>query len=156
MGLLEIFAARALGAPVIALEPQPARRVLARRAGAEVPESASAAAARGLLGPEGARAVFVTTAAAAAIGAGIELAGPAGVVQLFAPPPPGHPVPVDLGAAWFREVRIESTYSAGPTDTVARCNCCSRARSTLTWSSRTGSRSPRSIRRSGWRAAPRP
>ena len=27
------------------------------------------------------------------------------------------PVPVDLGSAWFREVRIESTYSAGPADT---------------------------------------
>jgi L-iditol 2-dehydrogenase len=117
MGLLEIFAARALGAWVIALEPRPARRALARRAGAEVPERATAAGARELLGPAGARAVFVTTAAPAAIDAGVELAGPAGVVQLFAPPPPGQPVPVDLGAAWFREVRIESTYSAGPTDT---------------------------------------
>ena len=117
MGLLEILAARALGARVVALEPRGERRARARRAGAEVPEHATVEAARELLGPEGARAVFVTTAAPEAIGAGIELAGPAGVVQLFAPPRPGDPVPVDLGAAWFREVRIESTYSAGPADT---------------------------------------
>ncbi len=117
MGLLEILAARALGARVVALEPRRERRARARRAGAEAPEPPTTAAARELLGPEGARAVFVTTAAPAAIGAGIELAGPAGIVQLFAPPRPGDPVPVDLGAAWFREVRIESTYSAGPADT---------------------------------------
>jgi L-iditol 2-dehydrogenase len=38
-------------------------------------------------------------------------------VQLFAPPRPGTPVPLDLGAAFFREVTIQSTYSAGPLDT---------------------------------------
>jgi L-iditol 2-dehydrogenase len=117
MGLLEILAARVRGTRVIALEPRPERRALARRAGAEAPEPPTATAARQLLGPEGARAVFVTTAAPEAIAAGIELAGPAGLVQLFAPPRPGHPVPIDLGAAWFREVRIESTFSAGPADT---------------------------------------
>ena len=78
MGLLEILAARALGARVVALEPRGERRARARRAGAEAPETPRlAAAARELLGPDGARAVFVTTAAPAAIGAGIELAGPA-------------------------------------------------------------------------------
>jgi L-iditol 2-dehydrogenase len=117
MGLLEIYAARARGAAVIAIEPRPERRELARRAGAQVPEAPSAAAARHLLGSDGARAVFVTSASAEAIAVGIALAGPAGVVQLFAPPRPGVPVPVDLGSAWFREVRIESTYSAGPADT---------------------------------------
>jgi L-iditol 2-dehydrogenase len=40
-----------------------------------------------------------------------------GVVQLFAPPRPGTPVPLDLGAVFFREVTIQSTYSAGPLDT---------------------------------------
>jgi len=117
MGLLEILAARALGASVIVIEPRPERRSLARRAGADVPEDPTTTAARSRLGPEGARAVFVTTAAPAAITAGVDLAGPGGLVQLFAPPPPGQPVPIDLGAAWFREVRIESTYSAGPLDT---------------------------------------
>jgi L-iditol 2-dehydrogenase len=117
MGLLEIYAARARGAEVVALEPRPERRDLARRAGAYAPERASLAAATDVLGPDGARAVFVTASSAAAIATGIALAGPAGVVQLFAPPTPGELVGLDLGAAWFREVRIESTYSAGPTDT---------------------------------------
>jgi L-iditol 2-dehydrogenase len=45
------------------------------------------------------------------------MAGPGGVVQLFAPTTPGEPVPLDLGSAFFREVRLESTYSAGPFDT---------------------------------------
>ena len=39
------------------------------------------------------------------------------MVQLFAPTPPGEPVPLDLGAVFFREVTIQSTYSAGPLDT---------------------------------------
>jgi L-iditol 2-dehydrogenase len=61
--------------------------------------------------------VFVCTSDAAAVAAALPLAGPAGVVQLFAPPRPGTPVPLDLGAAFFREVTIQSTYSAGPLDT---------------------------------------
>jgi L-iditol 2-dehydrogenase len=119
MGLLEIAAARARGARVVVLEPRAARRERARRAGGSVPEDPSDSAARQLLGPDGARAVFVTTAAPGAITSAVALAGPGGLVQLFAPPRPGVPVPVDLGSAWFREVRIESTYSAGPADTRA-------------------------------------
>lgn len=119
MGLLEIAAARAAGARVVALEPRADRRARARRAGAEVPEQASVDAVRACLGADGAQVVFVASAAHEAIAAGLALAAPAGVVQLFAPPRPGEPVPVDLGAIWFREVRIESTYSAGPADTRA-------------------------------------
>ncbi len=119
MGLLEISAARARGARVVAIEPRPERRLLARRCGAEAPEDLGLAAVRAVVGDDGAPAVFVTTSAPAAIDAAIALAAPGGLVQLFAPPRPGVPVPVDLGAAWFREVRIGSTYSAGPADTRA-------------------------------------
>jgi L-iditol 2-dehydrogenase len=119
MGLLEIAAARARGVRVVAIEPIPERRELARRCGAEAPDDIGLGAVREAVGGDGAPAVFVTTSAPAAIDAAIALAGPAGLVQLFAPPQPGIPVPVDLGAAWFREVRIESTYSAGPADTRA-------------------------------------
>jgi L-iditol 2-dehydrogenase len=117
MGVLEIYAARALGAAVVVLEPRGERRELARRAGAHAPEVPSVGAIRELLGPDGAHAVFVTASSSSAIAAGVSLAGPAGVVQLFAPPIPGELIGLDLGSAWFREVRIESTYSAGPTDT---------------------------------------
>ena len=119
MGLLEIAAARARGVRVVAIEPRPERRALARRCGAEAPEDIGIDAVQEIVGGDGAAAVFVTTSAPAAINAAITLAGPGGLVQLFAPPRPGVPVPVDLGAAWFREVRIASTYSAGPADTRA-------------------------------------
>lgn len=119
MGLLEIYAARALGAEVIALEPRDDRRALARRAGARALDAQTPAAAADLLGPDGARAVFVTSSSASAIAAGMALAGPAGVVQLFAPPTPGELIGLDLGSVWSREVRIESSYSAGPEDTRA-------------------------------------
>jgi len=117
MGLLEIQAARALGAAVVvACEPRPERRERAARAGARVhPDADGVRADPALAG--GADQVFVTTADPGAIAAALTLAGPGGVVQLFAPPPPGVPVPLDLGAVWWREVSITSTYSAGPLDT---------------------------------------
>lgn len=117
MGLLEIAAARALGAAaVVAVEPRADRRALALRAGAQaLAEADPAAVAAALGGPAG--QVFVCTASPEAIAGALHLAGPAGVVQLFAPPRPGTPVPLDLGAVFFREVTIQSTYSAGPLDT---------------------------------------
>lgn len=117
MGLLEIGAARAAGAArVAAIEPREARRALARDAGAVIPDGAGPEALREVLGGL-ADQVFVCTSDPGAIAGALELAGPAGVVQLFAPPRPGTPVPLDLGAAFFREVTIQSTYSAGPLDT---------------------------------------
>ncbi|MBJ7455569.1 MAG: alcohol dehydrogenase catalytic domain-containing protein [Thermoleophilia bacterium] len=117
MGLLEIAAALAAGAArVVAIDPREDRRALAEGAGAVVrddddPEAVAAA----LGGP--AHQVFVCTHAPAAIAGALHLAGPAGVVQLFAPPAPGAIVGLDLGAVFFREVTIQSTYSAGPLDT---------------------------------------
>ena len=117
MGLLEVAAARAAGArAVVAIDPRPDRRALAEGAGAAAlgagdPEAVVAA----LGGP--ADQVFVCTHAPAAISGALHLAGPAGVVQLFAPPAPGTMVALDLGAVFFREVTIQSTYSAGPLDT---------------------------------------
>ncbi|HSI30896.1 MAG TPA: hypothetical protein VK951_06160, partial [Miltoncostaeaceae bacterium] len=61
--------------------------------------------------------VFVCTSNREAIAGALHLAGPGGVVQLFAPTPPGELVGLDLGAIFFREVSIQSTYSAGPFDT---------------------------------------
>ncbi len=118
MGLLEVGAALAAGAAATAVvEPREDRRALALAAGAvaALEEADPAALAEALGGP--ADQVFVCTGAPAAIAAALPLAGPAGVVQLFAPPRPGTPVPLDLGAAFFREVTVQSTYSAGPHDT---------------------------------------
>ncbi len=118
MGLIEIMAARALGAArVVVVEPDAGRRDRAVRAGAVAACGLDAASVRAALGGTGADQVFVCTHSPAAIAESLRMAGPAGVVQLFAVPEPGHTVPLDLGEAFFREVTIQSTYSAGPHDT---------------------------------------
>jgi L-iditol 2-dehydrogenase len=118
MGLLEIQVAKALGAAeVVVLEPQPDRRAIARRVGAITPDDRGADAVREALGGELADQVFVCTHHHGAIADSLHMAGPAGVVQLFAPTEPGELVPLDLGAVFFREVTLQSTYSAGPADT---------------------------------------
>ena len=98
------------------MEPRADRRALAEAAGATA-----------LAGPEpdGARRpgrgladqVFVCTTNREAIAGALHLAGPGGVVQLFAPTPPGELVGLDLRSVFFREVSIQSTCSAGPFDT---------------------------------------
>jgi L-iditol 2-dehydrogenase len=117
MGLSYVQAARAMAAARVAVaEPRADRRAIARRLGAEAPDG-GADGVREALGGEGADAVFVCTSKPEAIAGALHLAAPGGVVQLFAPTPPGEPVGLDLGAIFFREVSVTSTYSAGPLDT---------------------------------------
>ena len=117
MGLLEIAAARAAGAAaVVAIDPREDRRARAEASGTPaLPDDDRGSVIDVLGGP--ADQVFVCTHVPAAIAGALHLAGPAGVVQLFAPPPPGKMVGLDLGAVFWREVTIQSTYSAGPLDT---------------------------------------
>jgi L-iditol 2-dehydrogenase len=118
MGLLEVQCALALGAAAVAVvEPRADRRPAAAAMGAVVCAGTDAAEVVRALGGEGADQVFVCTHDHRAIAGALAMAGPGGVVQLFAPTTPGEPVPLDLGSAFFREVRLESTYSAGPFDT---------------------------------------
>src|SRR5690606_23743811 len=74
------------------LEPRPERREAARAAGAIVPDEQTAPAVWEALDGDGADAVFVATANRAAIADSLHLAGAGGVVQLFAPTPPGEMV----------------------------------------------------------------
>ena len=106
-------------AAVVAVEPRSDRRALARDAGAATSPESDPAAVRDALGGELADQVFVCTSDRRAIADALHLAAPGGVVQLFAPTPPGELVPIDLGSAFFREVTLQSTYSAGPADTRA-------------------------------------
>lgn len=118
MGLLQIQVAQARGArDVVALEPLAERRRGAARLGALTPDGLDAGAVRDALDGELADQVFVCTHHPDAIAGALHLAGPAGVVQLFAPTEPGEMIPLDLGAVFFREVTLQSTYSAGPRDT---------------------------------------
>lgn len=119
MGLLEVQVATALGAGVIVVvEPDPARRARAAALGATVVGGTAAAEVREVLA-DGADQVFVCTHSRSAIAESLHMAGAAGVVQLFAVPAPGELVSLDLGATFFREVTLQSTYSAGPDDTRA-------------------------------------
>jgi L-iditol 2-dehydrogenase len=118
MGLLEVRAALAAGAAsVAAVEPRADRRALAEAAGARALSAPDPAAVAEALGGRLAEQVFACTSNPEAIASALHLAGPGGVVQLFAPTPPGELVGLDLGAVFFREVTIQSTYSAGPFDT---------------------------------------
>jgi L-iditol 2-dehydrogenase len=117
MGLMEAELARVLGArTVVVIEPNEARRPAAAALGATVLPACDADAVRGALGGGLAHQVIVCTHHHGAMNDALYLAGPAGVVQYFAPTPPGEMVPVDLGAVFWREVTLQSTYSAGPAD----------------------------------------
>lgn len=115
MGLLEIDAARAAGCTVAVAEPRADRRERAAADGTPAVAHAEPAAVAQALGgaPD---IVIVCTGAPEAIASAMACAGPGGVVQMFAPTSPDAPVTLDLSETWFREVRLESTYSAGPAD----------------------------------------
>ena len=117
MGLMEAELAQVLGASeVVVIEPNADRRPAAAALGATVLASCDPDAVREALGGELAHQVIVCTHNHAAMNDALHLAGPAGVVQYFAPTPPGEMVPLDLGAVFWREVHLQSTYSAGPAD----------------------------------------
>ncbi len=117
MGLLEAEVAQVLGAArVVVIESNAARRPAAEALGATVLSSCDEGAVRAALGDRLADQVIVCTHHHGAMNDALYLAGPAGVVQYFAPTPPGEMVPLDLGAVWWREVQLQSTYSAGPAD----------------------------------------
>lgn len=117
MGLMQVELALALGATrVVAVEPNAERRPAAAALGATVLAGCDADAVATALGGRLADQVIVCTHHHGAMNDALYLAGPAGVVQYFAPTPPGEMVPLDLGAVFWREVELQSTYSAGPRD----------------------------------------
>ena len=63
--------------------------------------------------------VVVTAPTTAAWQSGFALVENGGTFQAAAPPPPHDPVSLDLNGLWFREVTMNSTYSASHTDTAA-------------------------------------
>jgi L-iditol 2-dehydrogenase len=113
-GLLHVQLALVWGATrIVAIDPIPERRALAREVGAsEAPHPDSPE-----LADLGADVVIVTPASAAAAAASLELAGPGGTVVLFGPTGPGESFPFEPHRLFFREITVTSTYSADPTDT---------------------------------------
>lgn len=115
MGLLNLLAARALGAAeVVAVEPDPFRRKAARDRGAAAaltPDEASEALAGS------ADFVIVGPGHPDVIRQSLGYVREAGAVCLFTPTPTGTTTNLDLGDLYFRDVSLVPSYSCGPDDT---------------------------------------
>jgi L-iditol 2-dehydrogenase len=66
------------------------------------------------LGPH---VVIITPSKIPAIQQGFDLAGIGATVMLYGPPSPDDKWPLDVNKAFFKEIDIRSSYSAGPHDT---------------------------------------
>lgn len=64
-------------------------------------------------------AIIVCPGNEAALDLAVEAVKPGGVIVLFAPMPPSERTPVDLNKLYFKDVRLVSSYSCGPSDTRA-------------------------------------
>lgn len=116
MGLLHIQAARAKGCrTIVAADPVAARRRLAEQFGA----NAVAPNGEAVLQAMGGRPdiVIICTGGANALELATEVVADGGVVQLFAPSAPGTVFSLDPNQLFFREVSLQSSYSAGPFET---------------------------------------
>jgi len=116
MGLLHVQAARAAGcAAVVGVDPIAERRKLAESFGAVVAEPDPIAVVAAL----GARpdVVIVCSGAPAAFDLAVGIVDAGGIVQMFAPTTPGRRFDFDPNDLFFREITLQASYSAGPTDT---------------------------------------
>src|SRR5262249_20428960 len=115
MGLLNLAAARALGAaPLAAVEPDEARRCLAlaaRAAEAFTPDPATAALREAM------DFVVIGPGHPDVIRQALAYVRPGGTALLFTPTATGVLTPLDLGDLYFREVSLIPLYSCGPDDT---------------------------------------
>jgi L-iditol 2-dehydrogenase len=116
MGLLHVQAALAMGCgAVVAIDPIAGRRKIAESFGAEVAEPDATAVATALgIRPD---VVLVCTGARSAFELGMTIVDDGGTVQLFAPTSPEQRFDFDPNELFFREIVVQSSYSAGPMDT---------------------------------------
>jgi L-iditol 2-dehydrogenase len=61
--------------------------------------------------------VIVTPSKISAMEQGLHLVGPGGTVLLFAPPSPTEILPIPANTAFFQEITLRTSYSAGPHET---------------------------------------
>ena len=114
MGLLNLAAAHALGAPqLFAVEPDADRRRLARSFAAEALTPAEAD--RGLA--QMVDFVVIGPGHPEVIRQALAYVRPGGTALLFTPTPSGVTTALDLGDLYFREVSLVPSYSCGPNDT---------------------------------------
>jgi L-iditol 2-dehydrogenase len=115
MGMLNVMAARTFGAAeVVAVEPDPVRRELARTFGA-AEALTPGVAEKELRG--GMDFVVVGPGHPAVIVQALGYVRNGGAALLFTPTPAGVATALDLGDLYFREVSLVPSYSCGPRDT---------------------------------------
>lgn len=113
MGLLNVLLARALGAAeVIAVEPHPARREMARRCGAVALDPAEAGSLK-----RSADVVVIGPGFPDVIRQSLGYVRDAGAACLFTPTATGVLTELDLGDLYFRDVSLVPSYSCGPEET---------------------------------------
>jgi L-iditol 2-dehydrogenase len=117
MGLLNAQAALAAGARVAVAEPLGLRRSLADHLGARAVQPEAARVLDALDGRP--TVVLLCTGADAGWELALESVDAGGRVQLFAPVSPGATRSFDGNDLFFRELEVQASYSAGPSDTRA-------------------------------------
>lgn len=122
MGMLHLLLARRLGAEmVIGADRVPSRLLRAQEAGADavvdVTQQDLRDAVLARTGGAGADVVIVGPGTVEAIQLGFQSAAAGGTVVLFTPTEPEARWPLEVHDAYFREIRIVPSYSAGPPET---------------------------------------
>jgi L-iditol 2-dehydrogenase len=125
MGLMHVALGAALGATVFASDFHAGRRALAERLGAR----AAFAPDRALDGLREATdgrladVVICGPGAPAALEHAVDATADDGTVLMFTPIEPGERFSFDQSRAYFRDVRLVSSYSCGPHDTASALAC---------------------------------
>ena len=119
MGLMHVAVAASLGATVYASDFNAARRAVALELGAALafdPATAHADLAAATSGGL-AETTICGPGAPAALEAAVAATGNDGTVLMFTPIEPDQRFAFDQSAAYFRDIRLVSSYSCGPTET---------------------------------------
>lgn len=119
MGLMHVAVAASLGATVYASDFNAARRAAAVALGAALAFEPATAHADLVAATDGrlASTTICGPGAPAALEAAVCATGTDGTVLMFTPIEPGERFTFDQSAAYFRDIRLVSSYSCGPTDT---------------------------------------
>jgi L-iditol 2-dehydrogenase len=122
MGMLHILMARELGAEqIIGIDRVPSRLTRGKTVGADVVIDTTRESAPDVVRDHtdglGADVVIVGPGTRDAVALGFQTVGPGGTLVLFTPTPPQTRWVLPIHDAYFNEIRIVPTYSAGPPQT---------------------------------------
>ncbi len=122
MGMLHVMLARRLGVDLlIGADRVPSRLARAAGSGAhavvDVTRESLDEAVRARTDGQGADVVIVGPGTVEAMDLGFRCVAPGGTLVLFTPTPPGVVWPFNAHDAYFREIQIVPSYSAGPPQT---------------------------------------